>query len=72
MIKVHRMQAYARSQGAPWDIIDQQLAQAQQEHLASGGDYWDLVTKMGFGDPQIMRDRLAIEAQMAKAWGDGK
>jgi hypothetical protein len=72
MIKAHRMMAYARAQGAPWDVIEQQLAQGQQQYLGNGGDFWDMTGKMGFGDPQIMRDRLTIEQKIAKAQNDGR
>ena len=70
MIKVHNVMAYARAQGASWDQINQELTDAQQQHLAAGGDYWDMLGRMGFGDPQIMRDRLDAERRMATARGE--
>lgn len=68
-LPVHNMMTYARAQGAPWDVIDQQLATAQQAHLAAGGDFWEMTSKMGFGDPKLMRDRIKVEALMDKANG---
>ena len=68
MIKVHRMMSYLRAKGAPWDEINQQLADQQKAHLDNGGDYWDMVRDMGFGDPQVLRDRLEYAQQVAKAW----
>jgi len=70
MIKVHNVMAYARAQGVPWDQINQELTDMQQQHLAAGGDYWDMLGRMGFGDPQIMRDRLDVERRMAAARGE--
>jgi hypothetical protein len=69
MIRAHNVQAYMRAQGMPWDQINQEMAAAQQQRLQeNGNDFWGMAAEMGFGDPQIMRDRLKIEQRMASAW----
>ena len=67
MIRAHNVQAYMRAQGMGWDEIDQQMAAAQQQKLQeNGNDFWGMAGELGFGDPQIMRDRLKIEQRMAE------
>lgn len=66
MIRIHNIQAYLRAQGMSWDEINQQLSQAQQQKLTeNGGDFWGMTQELGFGDPQIMRDRFKTEQRMA-------
>ena len=71
MIRAHNVQAYMRAQGMPWDQINQEMAIAQQQRLQeNGNDFWGMATEMGFGDPQIMRDRLKTEQRIAAARGE--
>lgn len=63
-LPVHNMMSYARAQGLSWDDINKGLAAEQQAHLAAGGDFWEMTHKLGFGNPQILRDRLAAERLM--------
>jgi hypothetical protein len=67
MIQVHNMMSYARAQGAPWDEINKQLSTAQKQYLDAGGDFWEMTHKLGFGNSQILRDRLAAERMMDRA-----
>jgi len=69
-IKVHDMQAAARIEGAPWEEINGTLGALQGAAAASGLSQLAIARRMGFSDPQLLRDRLADEAMVKASWGD--
>lgn len=67
-IKIHDMQAAARIEGAPWDEINGTLGALQGAAAAAGMTQLAIARRVGFSDPQLLRDRLADDAIVRASW----